>query len=647
MRPLPTTAAFVALTLSASAHANERFVDRVPNRATFDALAERQPQSFAQGSAELKFLVSERDGEPVVWFFNSRRWKSHYTFARSVLRLVDDLDSFRRGAYFTDARRFIAGEIVAHDAWRGPGGQRGVYTLSFWPADTIDAKHVALAYRLVSERMPFAQIRYHPSGVTQQRLYAEQRERYEASAVPVISTDELFAGRDFAALNTGQAIGTLRLLGAEPPERPPGFRDIVVYRYAPNDLPHVAGVLTCEPQTPLSHINLVARQNGTPNAYLRGATDDPRITGLAGELVRLVVRGDGYTLEPVSAKDAERHYAQLRPRRTQRPRRSLGARKIEPLRAIRFKDRHAFGAKAVSVAELGRVDGVRAPDGFGVPFYFYDRFMELLGFYDEVEGLLEQPRFRDDAAYRQQALRLLRERIEDAQVPAELALPLEAMHAEFPAGRPLRCRSSANHEDLEGFSGAGLYDSCTHRPDEGSITKSIKQVWASLWTYRAFEEREFWRIDHRKAAMGVLVHPNFDDELANGVAVTKNLLAPQWEGTYVNVQRGEQDSITNPLEAQPEALVVAAIGQVDTDPTTANGRGRELVYLRRSSLVGPDETVLSREQAIELDKAARAIHQHFARLYRADDDADFALDLEFKIDAAGDLVFKQARPWVD
>ena len=79
----------------------------------------------------------------------------------------------------------------------------------------------------------------------------------------------------------------------------------------------------------------------------------------------------------------------------------------------------------------------------------------------------------------------------------------------LPDRTPLRCRSSTNNEDLPGFSGAGLYDSFTHRPDEGHLSESIKQVYASLWNYRAFEAREFYRIDHFTTAMGVLVHPQF------------------------------------------------------------------------------------------------------------------------------------------
>ena len=37
---------------------------------------------------------------------------------------------------------------------------------------------------------------------------------------------------------------------------------------------------------------------------------------------------------------------------------------------------------------------------------------------------------------------------------------------------------------------------------EDGIDKSLKQAYASLWNFRAFTEREFYRVDHLAAAMG-------------------------------------------------------------------------------------------------------------------------------------------------
>ena len=143
-----------------------------------------------------------------------------------------------------------------------------------------------------------------------------------------------------------------------------------------------------------------------------------------------------------------------------------------------------------------------------------------------------------------------------------------------------RLRSSANAEDSVDFNGAGLYDSYTHKADEGHIIKSVRQVYSSLWNYRAYEEREFYRIDHLTAAMGITVHPNFKNEQANGVAVARNIFDPTWEGYYVNSQIGE-DLVTNPeLNSTPEELLAADL--LGDEPY-------EIQYIRFSNQLSPEK----------------------------------------------------------
>lgn len=260
-------------------------------------------------------------------------------------------------------------------------------------------------------------------------------------------------------------------------------------------------------------------------------------------------------------------------------------------------------------------------------------------FYDEAAATMADQAFRTDPAERERLLRRFRTRIREAPVPEPLAGQLRELHAEFPAGQPLRCRSSTNNEDLEGFNGAGLYDSYTHRADEGELGNTIKQVWASLWNFRAFEERDFHRIDHLVAAMGVLVTPNFDNELANGVAVAKNVYDPNWPGFYVNVQVGES-LVTNPdPDAIPDEFLISPIGEQFEYETQ---------YIKRSSLLGPNQrTVLSATQVTGLVRALEAIQEHFKEVYGKQDDPAFAMDVEFKFDIQAALVVKQARPWID
>ena len=229
------------------------------------------------------------------------------------------------------------------------------------------------------------------------------------------------------------------------------------------------------------------------------------------------------------------------------------------------------------------------PNGFAIPFYFYDEFMKAHDFYARIQAILDDTNSQDDFEVLDDTLDDLRDAIEDAESPQWMVDALTEMHASWPDGQPLRYRSSTNNEDLPNFNGAGLYDSSTQKPDETTqdgIDKSMKQVFASLWTFRAFTEREFRRIDHLSTAMGVLVHPNYTDELANGVAVSFDPINGWVETYYVNTQLGE-DLVTNPdAHSVPEELLVNRFG--------------DFKLLSTSNLVEPGTLLLDRAQLLQL-----------------------------------------------
>lgn len=612
-------------------------------RADFDAFAVRDDVPGALGVREMKFVFADFDTDtPSLFFINSNLHPLHYGFVRDVL--VSDLSvaDFNRVTYFTDDRRFLVGSILAFDNYTRPNGEPGLYALQFWPTDPVSVKHVGRSFHLLAAAMPFASetLAYHPSGDMQEQLFVREAETYAAQKIRTIATSEIFEATDYNPLNLGEAVGELRVI-SDTDSRPPAPSDIVIYDRLPNDLPLVAGVITSAPQTPLSHVNLRAQQNGIPNAYLRNAATVAPLDQFIGKVIWLAVTPDEIQVREATQQELRDSQDARRPHDATFPERDIQARAILPLDGLTFGQANGYGGKAAGVAELRRaIDPKYVPDGFAVPFAFYDTFMIANGFYDRATAMMADAGFIADAAIRKDMLKDFRKLIKAADMPTPMADMLDAMHRAFPEGTTPRCRSSANAEDRIGFTGAGLYDSYTHRADEGHIQKSIKQVWASLWNFRAFEERAFYRVDHLTSAMGVLVHPNFDDEQVNGVAITRNLYFDTFDGYYVNAQIGE-DLITNPTGAETaEELLIMK------DLNGTPDRPYEMIYIRRSSLIGDDGRVIQPDDLLVLTEQMRLIQTHFGALYSRSSDATFAMDIEFKIDRDGGLVIKQARPWV-
>ena len=530
-------------------------------------------------------------------------------------------------------RPSLSGSLSFNSQLMAPGGSRGAWYI--WFSSHLTFATTERIYALVAANMPALRddlYVYVPA--YKEDEFENQREQYEASRIDVVFWEDLSPPTRVDLLNPGVGYGQLRIM--DPDDRPHP-RDVVIYETVPNELPRVAGIITTVRQTPLSHVNLRAAQDGVPNAYVRDVLKDPAVAALEGGFVRYEVTATGWSLRAATPGEVDEHYESSRPPQAQTPQRDLSVRSITPLSDVRFADWEAFGVKAANVAELGRLGFAEGtvPDGFAIPFYFYDEFMKANGFHDRIEQMLADPGFQSDFDIRDDLLDDLRDDIEDAASPQWIIDALTEMHASFPEGTSLRYRSSTNNEDLPGFNGAGLYDSKTQDPEEteeDGIDKSLKGVFASLWNFRAFSERDFHRIDHGAAAMGVLVHPNYSDELANGVAVSFD---PFYDGPgryYVNTQLGE-DLITNPLpRSVPEELLLLPDGN----------------YLVRSTsnLVGRGELLMSDAQLVQLAQHLTTIHEHFEALYKPGPGEPFAMEIEFKITSDDILAIKQARPWV-
>ncbi|WP_419927282.1 cadherin-like beta sandwich domain-containing protein [Candidatus Poriferisocius sp.] len=597
----------------------------VPDQPTFETLA--------YGGQYVKFVLLGMDTEsPTLFFINSK------THLRHPIALF--LDAI--GHLEPDLPWAVPGEIVYDPALLASDGSTGVY---YWWLNRYDNRYSTVLleriHTLLAAGMPLLDddLALH---IPNHRLASYQSELplLRQSRIPLMFDEDIHPGSSFLPMNPAVGYGQLRVI--EQGERP-NPRDIAIYEALPNELPRVAGIITTVPQTPLSHVNLRATQDAVPNAFIQDALDDTTIDGatiddLLDSYVRYEVTESGWSLRAASPTEVDAHYAALRPATAQVPQRDLSVTAITPLSSIGFEDWDAFGVKAANVAVLGTLGFPpgTVPEGFAVPFYFYDAFMTHNGFYDDIEEMLADEEFQTDFDVQEDMLKDLRKAIKKGQTPAWILEALTAMHATYPVGQSLRYRSSTNNEDLPGFSGAGLYDSKTQDPDETTedgIDKSLKGVYASLWNFRAFAEREFHRIDHLATAMGVLVHPNYTDELANGVAASFDPIRGYDGFYYLNTQLGE-DLVTNPdAYSEPEEILL-------------HPSGNQIEILATSNQVEPGELLLTDAQLRQLGGHLEVIHDHFKALYDPAPGEPFAMEIEFKITSSNILAIKQARPWV-
>ena len=570
--------------------------------------------------------------------------------------VVDGLDTNRPRVYFMDISRdnehhkdfveaaglewneLVRGEIVSLPHLVASDGSQGVYSFFLSPYayqhsfDTMNRTYTLLAASMpLLENNLALHLRNYELPYSQDLLSL-----YKSSRINLVYDEDVFAEISFQALNTGNGYGLLRVAD---PDETPHPHDIVIYEALPNELANVAGIISTEPQTPLSHVNLRAVQNGVPNAFIRGAVEDTDVAALIGSYVHYKVTEDGWTLRAATPEEVDAHYAGSRPSQFQIPERDLSVASITSLSSIAFEDWEAFGVKAANLAVLKSLSfpspKASFPDGFAVPFHFYHEFMKVNGFYLDIKEMLADPEFQSDFEVQEANLKKLRKKIKKGDTPDWIEAALVEVHAAYPEGTSLRYRSSTNNEDLPGFNGAGLYDSKTQHPEEteeDGVSKSLKQVYASLWNFEAFAQREFHRVDHFQTAMGVLVHPNYSDELANGVAATFDPIYGEDGWYYVNTQLGE-DLVTNPeAHSAPEEILLHSY-----KPSTV---------LATSNLVARGEMLLSETQRYQLRNHLKVIHDEFKKLYDPEAGEPFAMEIEFKITSANVLSIKQARPWV-
>lgn len=627
----------------------------------YQALASEPADASIPGATSVKIVVDRADADR-IHFQNSKRYCVHWEFANAHLSggdlpVVAPLSQFNLTEYYSPDRRFILGALSHYE-----GPDRWVFELS--PYDAAEPALIETAFALVRDRTWLGpELSFHPTSASLEARAAEL-----PAEIAITRTAELYDGTDYQPLNPGTSTGILRFRSAlEVDGKYTPHREIVVLDSVPNDISMVAGIITAEFQTPLAHVNVLSVNRGTPNMALRGALESPELSALQGKWVELMVSPREWKVREISVAEADAWWAQHAPLPISvqpmdlsvtdlREASSLLDPSLDSLAEALLGAIPAFGAKASNYGALanaqssGAFTALAASDpeliapAFAVPMFYYDQFMRDNALYERLAELMRDPAWADPAR-RAQALLQFKAEMRRAPMRPDVVAAIVGRAAELFPGEDIRFRSSTNAEDLGAFTGAGLYDSETGRvgvPNgaEDSVEWAIKKVWSQVYNPRAYEEREYFSMNHLDVGMALLVHANFPEEEAQGVAITNNPFDRSGvePAFYVNGQVGTTDVVTPDPGVLPEAYL-----------HYFSAPGQPIVYTQRSTLVEDGSAVLSAEQAQRLGVALEAIHQYFFTAYGTAS-AWYALEVDWKFDdkhTPGEpkLFIKQARPY--
>ncbi len=610
---------------SASAQTGSpRSVSAIKSRAEFDSLAVTYDPDTPYALPHLLFVIDRKDKNK-IYYVNTKRYAFHKDFVNGTYLSLERGREFFENNYLKPNRRFILGTI----AYQTPLKR---WTFESWEGDLITADQIKVASDVINGSF-FTAVAYKPNSIRQ------EEEARQIAGLQLVSQSDIAKEQEYQALNLAKGIGRIHVIPKFDEHVEIGFNEILVLDEVPLQLPPVAGVITSKASTPLSHINLLAKGWGVPNAYIKNA--QTLLKQYDGWWVEFETKRDSYSRKRAGVDQLREYQRRLAQRLdVMKPRYDLSETRLLDLAQQRARSAIAYGGKSANLGEVmnARLPGIVVPNGFTVPFYDYDQFLKANKLDDAIYALLNDQKFVHDPAYRRAQLTILRGRIQQGKVDEKLqGQILRRVKQEF-AGKGLFVRSSSNSEDLPKFSGAGLYTTVPNVRESQQLIDAVKTVWASLWNFEAYEARERAVIDHSKIFMAVLIQEGINSE-SSGVMITADPFDRENQGAiYISAKRGlgikvvEGKKVAEQIIYRQRANAVQVLTRSDEDSLlTFDEKGG----VKEIAITG-ERLVLTDDVIRRLVSAATAIKRVFGS---RDQDIEWAY-------MKGQIYIVQSRPYI-
>jgi hypothetical protein len=601
-----------------------RSLPTIHSRAEFDSLAVVYDQNTPYALPHVLFVIDRKDGNK-IYYVNTKRYAFHKDFVNGTYLSLERGREFFENNYLKPNRRFILGTIAYQTPVR-------MWTFEFWEGDLITAEAIKLTADLINKSF-FTSVRYKPNSLRQDEASAT------IQGLQRVSQSEIAKEQAYQALNIAHGLGRIHIIQKMDEHVEIGFNEILVLNEVPIQLPPVAGVITSQPSTPLSHINLLAKGWGVPNAYIKNATE--LLKQYDGWWVSFETKRDNYSIKRADLDELKLYQQRLAQRLdVMKPHSDLAEKRIAGLRQQRRKSSIAYGGKSANLGEVmnSRLPGIVVPDGFSLPFFYYDQFIKENNLESGLYEMMSEKRFVHDPAYRRERLAAMREKIQRGRLNEGLRAEVtRRAELQFPA-KGLFVRSSSNVEDLPNFSGAGLYTTVPNVRGADQLTEAIKTVWASLWNFEAYEARERAGVDHSQCYMAVLIQEGINSE-SSGVMITADPFDKDNKGAiYISAKRGLGIKV---VEGQRIAeQIVFGIRSQAVRVLTRSAEDSLLTFDERG---GVKEVPIAGDRVVLTDDVIRRLAAAAANIKRVFGEKEQDIEWAYM---KGQIYIVQARPFI-
>ena len=471
----------------------------------------------------------------------------------------------------------------------------------------------------------------------------------------------------FRGINPGYAMGELVVIDEITENTVISGDKIYVFNHPPADLKPVAGIATVTEGNMVSHVQLLARNLGIPNAVLSGENLEA-LRKYSGQKVFYAVSNKGTVImKPVAQmNETEKKLFETKKRSEEKITVPVDRINLKQTTTLNLREVNAShsgilcGPKAANLGQLKLMFPNHVVEGFVIPFGIFKDHMNqtmpgstttywefLNKIFDQADEMHTQGKTDAEIdAFTLGQLEILRNAIKVIPLKPEFVANLEKSFSGI-FGKKLGniavfLRSDTNMEDLKDFTGAGLNLTLFNVVEKEKILNGIKEVWASPYSERSYKWRQRYLLNPENVYPSILVIPSVDVDYS-GVLITKGILTDNDLDLTIAFSRGAGGAVEGQsaesylLKSDSENSLVSPAREpfYNTLPLTG-GTGKKSATF--------EKPILSNDNLSQIRDFAKEIQKDMASDPRTKSSGPYDIELGFK----DNLIWLfQIRPFVE